>query len=162
MHGYSCVRTFLHVQFDRCMMFDTYLLHFLFVVLLIVLLVAGHDTSSSALQWLFYELAKQPHIQDKILEDVNQVLGLTTTSSTTTIITYDDTRQMNYLRMVIQENLRLHPPVHGIFKYALEDLELVPGVTIPKGTNIGIDIYCKFRCTQLFEQACFFLQQLLL
>lgn len=90
-----------------------------------MLIVAGHDTTSSAMQFLFFELAKHESIQDEIYQEVVQLIGADKEPS------MEDVKKLKYTLQVINENLRLHSPVVGFFKSCTEDLQLSGGEILP-------------------------------
>lgn len=73
--------------------------------MMMTLIAAGHDTSSVALTWLFYLLAKNPEIQEKCREETFQIL------SNDTDITWEQLMAHEYLLATIKETLRLYPPI---------------------------------------------------
>ncbi|XP_074055589.1 cytochrome P450 3A4-like [Macrotis lagotis] len=95
----------------------------------IIFLFAGYETTSSVLSFLFYNLATHPEIQEKLQKEIDEVL--TTKES----VTYDALVQMEYLDMVISENLRLFPIAGRIERVAKKTVE-INGLTIPKGTVV--------------------------
>ncbi|TFK35048.1 cytochrome P450 monooxygenase pc-2 [Crucibulum laeve] len=69
------------------------------------LLVAGRDTTASALTFTIYMLAEHPEILRRLREEILKTIGPTRRP------TYEDFRDMKYLRAVINETLRLFPAV---------------------------------------------------
>ncbi len=68
----------------------------------LVFLVAGYETTSVLMSFFFYVMAIEPVIQEKVYEEIRQVLG--------DEITYEKLQQLPYLDMVISETLRMYPP----------------------------------------------------
>ncbi|XP_068941481.1 cytochrome P450 3A4-like [Petaurus breviceps papuanus] len=95
----------------------------------IIFLFAGYETTSSVLSFLFYQLATHPEIQKKLQEEIDAVLP------SREAVTYDALVQMEYLDMVIHENLRLFPIAGRIERVAKKTVE-INGVKIPKGTVV--------------------------
>lgn len=79
-------------------------------------LIAGNDTTAAAITNLMYVLATQPGLADALYPQV------------------DDDRAMN---RVVEEVLRIQPPVHGLFRTAMNDVTL-SGTTIPAGAQVCI------------------------
>jgi len=69
------------------------------------LLIAGRDTSASLLSFTTYCLTLHPEVLSKLREEILSVVGPDRAP------TYDDIRRMRYLRVVLNETLRLYPPV---------------------------------------------------
>uniref|UniRef100_A0A0E0IV08 EF-hand domain-containing protein n=1 Tax=Oryza nivara TaxID=4536 RepID=A0A0E0IV08_ORYNI len=93
---------------------------------------AGTDTMSTTLQWIMAELVKNPTIQSKLHDEIKSK-----TSDDHDEITEDDTHKMPYLKAVILEGLRKHPPGHFALPHkAAEDME-VGGYLIPKGATVN-------------------------
>lgn len=67
----------------------------------------GHDTTTSAISFAFYNIAKYPEIQQKIYEESRSVLGDDLMKSVTLI----QLNELPYLERFIKENLRLYPSV---------------------------------------------------
>ena len=67
------------------------------------LLVAGHETSSNALSWMFYLLSSRPDCLEKMRQEFDSVLG-------DAPLSYNDVPRFEFATQVIQEALRLYPP----------------------------------------------------
>ena len=94
----------------------------------------GHDTTTSGVSWTLYLLAKCPEHQEKVREEVRNVL------MGREWLEYDDLKELKYTQWCIKEAMRLYPPVFHIFREASEDLELA-GHVVPKGMQVGISIF---------------------
>ena len=104
-------------------------------------MVAGHETTSVAMAWTLYELAKNPDIQEKVRAEINQVL------CDDDELTWDTVEGLKYLENVIKESLRLHPPAYVTGRTPITD-ETVGGYLIPKGTDVLLPIDSLQRVTQ--------------
>ncbi|KAI8988312.1 cytochrome P450 [Mycotypha africana] len=105
---------------------------------LCIFFLAGHDTTANTLAFALYELAMNPELQEKAREEAIRVLG---DSPADAIPTLEQTKELNFLNMVIKETLRRHPPVYNITsRVVLEDMDIV-GNFIPKGSEVTVDIY---------------------
>uniref|UniRef100_A0A7N0UEH5 Cytochrome P450 n=1 Tax=Kalanchoe fedtschenkoi TaxID=63787 RepID=A0A7N0UEH5_KALFE len=90
-------------------------------------LSAGTDTTSTALQWIMANLVKHQRIQDTLVEEIKSRIG-----SLDVEIREEDLHKLPYLKAVILEGLRRHPPGHFVLPHAVsEDTEL-NGHLIPK------------------------------
>ncbi|KAL5997311.1 hypothetical protein ACLOJK_008241 [Asimina triloba] len=67
--------------------------------------VAGTDTTSATLEWAMTELARHPQSMKKVQEEVRQVAGRQGR------VEEDAVPQLHYMKAVIKETLRLHPPI---------------------------------------------------
>ncbi|KAF8674811.1 hypothetical protein HU200_047939 [Digitaria exilis] len=95
----------------------------------------GTDTTSTAMQWIMAELVKNPAIQDKLHDEIQSTMA--STGSDNHISEEDVQHAMPYLRAVVLEGLRRHPPGHMVLPHAAaEDMEL-GGYVIPKGTTVN-------------------------
>jgi len=70
-------------------------------------MIAGYETTSTALAYSTYVLATQPEIQDKLVEEINQKVW----SNNQAEETYDIASNLSYLDMFIREVLRMYPIV---------------------------------------------------
>ncbi len=93
--------------------------------------VAGHETTSTALTWLFYHLANNKHVQEKVAEEVRRVLNGKP-------VDQDSLKELTYMNNVIKENMRMQPPVLlTATRVAEKDVEY-EGKVIPKGVSIDM------------------------
>ncbi|EYU40339.1 hypothetical protein ABFS82_02G138400 [Erythranthe guttata] len=103
---------------------------------------AGHETTAISATWCLMVLAAYPYWQDRAREDVLEVCG-------TNVPTSDMLRNMKVLLMVIQETLRLYPPVAYVVREALQDIDF-KGLKIPKGINIQVPIPAMHQSIDLW------------
>ncbi|MDH5368619.1 MAG: cytochrome P450 [Gammaproteobacteria bacterium] len=108
------------------------------------LIIAGHETSANTLNWAWYELS-QNSMEEKILhEEVDKVVSCD-------IPTFEETGQLHFSRQVIEEALRLYPPVWLFSRTAIAD-DQVGGYDIPAGTNIFFTPYYLHRHPKYWDQ----------
>ncbi|WVZ74414.1 hypothetical protein U9M48_022597 [Paspalum notatum var. saurae] len=100
--------------------------------------VAGTETVSSTIEWAMAELLQRPELLKMVREELKAVIG------TKKRVDESDISQLPYLRAVVKETLRLHPPVSLAFQRAVAPVQ-IEGYTIPKGTNIIINIWAINR-----------------
>jgi len=92
-------------------------------------LIAGRDTTAMLLTWTFYYLALHPEVEKKVIEELETVIG-------DEEITFDNIKRLNYMKWVLQETLRLKPPVPVDGYTAMEDDVLPGGYRVKKGWEI--------------------------
>ena len=98
---------------------------------MIFLMLAAHDTITSAASSLLYYLLKNPEWQTKLRAEAMAVTGGTGN------VAYDDMARMELTEMAFKEALRLIPPVPGLPRRALREFTF-EGFRIPAGTQVGI------------------------
>lgn len=112
---------------------------------------AGFETTSSLLQMTVYELAKNPNIQQKLIEEIDQVIAISGNKS----VTYESLHEMKFLDMVISESLRMWPPVHQTDRSCTKDFNLNLGdgkvLKIKKGDLIMLPIYSLHHDSTYYE-----------
>jgi cytochrome P450 len=101
------------------------------------MIVGGHETSSVALTWVWYELARNPHVERRLHDEIDTVLGDREMQA-------DDAARLIYTRMVIDETLRLHPPFWFENRNVTREVEL-GGVTLPVGAMVAFSRYAVHR-----------------
>lgn len=93
---------------------------------------AGTDTTSTALQWIMANLVKYPEIQEKIYMEISEVM-----SDGAEEVKEEELNKLKYLKAVILEGLRRHPPGHFVLPHSVtHDVEL-GGYRIPKAGTIN-------------------------
>ena len=109
--------------------------------------IAGRDTTASALSWVFWELTQHADVADRVVEEIDRVLQGEKP-------TYDEvTNKMPYMQAVIKEAMRLHPPVPEDIKFAVKEDFLPDGTHIPAGIGIIYRIYAMNRLESLWPNA---------
>jgi cytochrome P450 len=103
---------------------------------------AGHETTSLALTWTWYLLSQHPAVEARLEAELTQVLGGRTPC-------YDDLAKLPYLRMVIEEAMRLYPPAHTLARTALGEDRLL-GRRVRPGTMIIISPWLLHRNPKLW------------
>ena len=104
---------------------------------LFVFLLAGHETSSTALSWIFYFLAQHPEVQEKLRREVKETLK----EREVCWETYDS---MEYLAAVVNETLRLQPPAPFYRRRVIESDNIL-GYNVPSGSMIVVSLYALHR-----------------
>jgi cytochrome P450 len=95
---------------------------------LVTIYVAGYETTAVALTWTLIELANHPWAQEELDAEVEQVLGGDLPEPSTV-------DQLSWTGMVIDESLRLHPPV-WIYPRAATEADVLGEYDVPAGSPI--------------------------
>lgn len=104
---------------------------------MLTMLIAGHDTSTALLAWIFAMLAKDPSVYEK--------LNLAMENA-------EEDKQPHLLEEVIKETLRLYPPIHIGNRMVAEEVSFGEGETIPAGERLFYSIYLTQRDPDLWEK----------
>jgi cytochrome P450 len=95
---------------------------------LMTILIAGTETTGTALAWLFHEIGRHPDVEDRIHHEIDTVLDGRP-------ISFDDLPALEYTRRVISEALRLHTPTWVTMRRTTTAVEH-HGIRIPPGAEI--------------------------
>ncbi|CAK1603800.1 unnamed protein product [Parnassius mnemosyne] len=106
----------------------------------LVLAVAGTDTSAVGASFVLCMLSRHPDIQDKVYKELFEIFG-----DSDRPVLADDLPKLKYLEAVIKETLRLYPPVPHIVRKVEKDLTLPSGVTLVKKTGVVVSIWAMHR-----------------
>lgn len=105
-------------------------------------LIAGRDTTSTALAWFFYLLSKNPRVESKIREELHM------------LETIHDYPKLNYVHGALCEALRLYPPVAFEQKASIEPDILPSGHQVDPNTQIIINLYAMGRMKAIWGDDC--------
>ncbi|KAH0850378.1 hypothetical protein HID58_094092 [Brassica napus] len=107
-------------------------------------IMAGRDTTSAAMTWLFWLLSENPTMEKKILEEVTNKgpIGLGV----------EDLREMSYMKACLCEAMRLYPPVAWDSKHAANDDVLPDGTHVKKGDKVTYFPYGMGRMENVWGQ----------
>lgn len=101
-------------------------------------LSAGTDTTSTALQWIMANLVKNPSIQEKLYQEIVSIVGEKQSKLTgEEVVNEEDLQKMPYLKAVILEGLRRHPPGHFVLPHTVTEEVELNGYVIPKNATIN-------------------------
>jgi len=117
----------------------------------IIIFVAGHETSANALAWFFYLIAKHPRALDKVRKEAWDILNKK-------VPTFEDLPRLEYGKCCIEETMRLYPPIWITERSAIED-DVVDGIPIPKGTTVVPYIYGTHHSKELWENPAQFIPE---
>ena len=107
---------------------------------------AGTDTTSTVLEWAMTELLRHPIVMKKVQDEVRNVAGDRTN------LTEEDLVHMHYLKAVIKETLRLHPPIPLLVpRESMQDIKL-QGYHIVSGTRVIINAWTIARDPTYWDQ----------
>ena len=111
---------------------------------LVAFLVAGHETTASALTWVLWLLAGDLDIQAEVARELGNVLGDRGPS-------YADLDRLPWTRAVFDEAMRLYPPVWLVSRQAREG-DVLAGREIPAGSLIIMTPYIAQRDPMLWDE----------
>jgi cytochrome P450 len=101
---------------------------------MLTMLIAGHDTSTALLAWVFALLGQHPEIHDQLVKDI------------------DTQEKSALLDHVIKESLRLYPPIHIGNRRIAEEMDF-DGDKVPKDERLFYSIYLTHRDPEIWENA---------
>ncbi|KAK3433911.1 hypothetical protein EUGRSUZ_D01193 [Eucalyptus grandis] len=99
---------------------------------------AGTDTSSATLEWVMSELLMNPRVMAKAQNEIRRVL------KGKDRVQESDIEELNYLKCIIKETLRMHPPIPLIPRAPSEECK-VNGYDIPMNSRVLIHVYALGR-----------------
>ncbi|CAA7053599.1 unnamed protein product [Microthlaspi erraticum] len=108
--------------------------------ILMNVLLAGIDTSAISMTWAMTELARNPSVMKKVQSEIRNQLG-----NNKSMISIEDTDKLSYLKMVIKETWRLHPPAPLLVaKEVINEFE-VNGYTIKPKSLLHVNVWAIGR-----------------
>ncbi|KAG0318546.1 hypothetical protein BGZ99_005602 [Dissophora globulifera] len=100
-------------------------------------IIAGRDTTAQALTWMYYEVMRNPAVEQNIWQEVERIGNKPTYEMLT--------KEMSYTNAVFHETLRLYPPVPRNLKTAVADDVLPNGTLVKAGDRIMFSTYAIGR-----------------
>ncbi|XP_075589677.1 cytochrome P450 4d8 isoform X2 [Dermatophagoides farinae] len=112
--------------------------------------VAGHDTTTSALSWALYLLGHHPEQQQRLIKEIDDFLAdLNLNGESITLLSM---RQLKYLESVILESLRLYPSGPFIARRSRSEFKLNEQTTLPGNINYIIFIQHMHMNPEYFRE----------
>lgn len=108
-----------------------------------ILLVAGHETTTTLGAWVLAELAQRPQYRQRLLAELQSVMG------TAAEPTVEQLRNMPLLDNFIKETGRLHPPVLNVPRGVVSDFDFA-GYHIPAGASVRLALAAGQQLPEVF------------
>ncbi len=105
--------------------------------------LAGHETTAVALTWMWYLLSKHVDVRRRLEEEVDRVLG-------GRLPTFEDVPKLAYTKLVVQESMRLYPPVWGMARLTAKD-EQLGNLFIPARSPVLLVQYVTHRHADFWD-----------
>lgn len=111
--------------------------------------VAGTDTTSSILEWAMTELARHPQVMKKAQQEVRDIS--TGSGEGMGAVVESHLQHLHYMKAVIKETMRLHPPVPLLVPRESMENCILDGYDIPAKTRLLINTYAIGRDPDSWE-----------
>lgn len=108
----------------------------------LLLLFAGHETTATLLSWVLFELGSEPEWRDLLRDEQARVVG-------DGPLSLSHLKQFPLLTWVLKEAERLYPPVYGLVRGVVKDIEYA-GYHIPAGWYVDISPMLTHRLPELY------------
>lgn len=110
-----------------------------------VIFMAGHETTANTLAWAWFLVSQVPEVEARLQAEIDEVLGGRAP-------TLADVPRLLYARAIIEETLRLYPPVPILAREALEDESIRTRLPVPKGSIVMVVPWLLHRHKLLWEK----------
>jgi cytochrome P450 len=108
---------------------------------ILTLIVAGHETTASTLNWTWYLISQHPDVEERLSNELNNLTNLPE---------LEDLPKFPYSRQIIEEAMRLYPAGWLMTRKALRD-DRLGDYFVPAGTEIYVSPYFIQRHPDLWE-----------
>jgi enediyne biosynthesis protein E7 len=101
------------------------------------LIIAGHETTASALNWIWYLLGEHPEVEARLHAEIDA-------SAEVAVPSLQSMEALPYSNLVVREAMRLYPPVWVVSRRTIE-ADTLSGYTVPPGTDVFFSPYYLHR-----------------
>jgi cytochrome P450 len=108
------------------------------------LIVAGHETTASGLNWSWYLLSEHPAVATRLYAEIDA-------TAPTAAPGLAALEALTYTQQVVNETLRLYPPGWVLFRRTI-DADVLGGYTVPPNTNVLLPLYLTHRHPEFWKQ----------
>jgi cytochrome P450 len=112
-----------------------------------VLMIAGSDTTATALSSTLFHVCKNPATLEKLKAEVRSAF-----SSPDDIVTGKELADCHYLKACVDEAMRMSPPVPGLLPREVISSCKIDGYELPEGTGVGVPIYTIHHNPEYFPE----------
>ena len=99
---------------------------------LVTMLIAGHETTATALSWAFHRLSRHPEVLRKVQAELDSVYP-------DGVVRAESIGELTYLDAVAKETLRMHPVIPGVGRVLQKDVR-IGGHDLPEGVMVACSI----------------------
>ncbi|WP_435097817.1 cytochrome P450 [Halorubrum sp. N11] len=110
---------------------------------LVTMLLAGHDTTALALTYTFYLLSNHPEARAAVEQEAEAAVADGSPTAA-------DVREMRFTERVLNESMRLYPPVYTLFREPKIDVKL-GGYRIPEGSALMLSQWVVHRSSRWYD-----------
>lgn len=122
------------------------------------IIMAGRSTTAGLLSAVFYELSRHPDVWERLRAEIAENFGRGDPADELNAITFESLKRCVFLRYVLNETLRLHPPIPRNARVAKRDTTLPAGggpdgkspMLVKKGDLVALQIYVMHRLEELY------------
>ncbi|KAH8381275.1 hypothetical protein KR093_001708 [Drosophila rubida] len=112
------------------------------------MILSALETSVNIVAYTLILLAMFPEYQEKAFEEIRSLFP----EAGDFEVTYADTQNMPYMDLILNESMRVLPPVPLVARQTMQDVLLSNGVLIPKGVQIAISIFHLHRDKKIWGE----------
>ncbi|KAL5545890.1 hypothetical protein UlMin_005577 [Ulmus minor] len=117
--------------------------------IVISFILAGRDTVASALTSFFWLMVNHPEVETAIRVEADRVIG-----PSRSLESFEEMRELHYLKGAIYESMRLYPPIQFDSKFCLENDVLPDGTFVKGGTRVTYHPYAMGRNEEIWGSDC--------
>ena len=110
---------------------------------MMTMLLAGHDTTALTLTYTWYLLSQHPEVERRLHAELDDVLGGDQPTAA-------DSRRLSDTTNVLNEAMRLYPPVYTLFREAAVDTEF-GGYRLPAGSGLMLPQWVVHRSPRWYD-----------
>ncbi|XVE70160.1 hypothetical protein DITRI_Ditri10aG0049800 [Diplodiscus trichospermus] len=114
--------------------------------LMLMMFIAGTETSSVTMEWAMTLLLNHPEALQKVKAEIDKHVGHVR------LLNDSDLDKLPYLRCVVNETLRLYPPAAILLPRCSSEDCMVDGYEIPKGTMLLVHAWAIHRDPSIWEE----------
>jgi cytochrome P450 len=108
----------------------------------LTMLLAGHETTANLLSWAWVMLHQNPDAERKLHSELDEVLG-------GRLPTAEDVPKLVYTRRVLDETLRIYPPIYSLTRKVVQD-DVVCGYQVRGGSSLYLSPYATHRLPEFW------------